>query len=507
MGEVYKVRHSALQKSFALKILPEELNKYPSFAARFKREMETVSRLDHPNIVMTTDGGMFDGLVWFTMTYVAGTDAQHALGDPPKGLPPQDVAHIVEEVAQALDYAHASKVLHRDIKPANILLGTVGETTHKRVYLTDFGIAKAIDDVRSITTTSQAPMTLDFASPEQINGKVLDSRTDVYSLGATLYTLLTGSVPFPGIPAAKIYGHCTLTPPEPTALRPELDTAFDEIVAIAMAKDPQLRYRTCGDLAAATQLAATGSGVAKSLDTVIEPPSQVPTLPVWELDTRRPRKRVLRATFAAATAVAAAGLISLWWVNADHGPTAANSAPTPSAIGSASTSTTSPTQAVEPSTVTHVTPTDSASLTTSDQTQGEVQPLAALLTPAPEHRPGIVGGSTVASEPSYLLQPRNCPQGSETITVDLGSGLERISGNIQLDANSPASARTRFEVTADGVVLDEKVLSPTSGTSFDLNVHAAQSLVITIESVGQGSCDSDHYVVFFTSAVAYPRQS
>ena len=270
MGEVYQVRHTELPKSFALKILPPALSNDASFAARFRRRMETVSRLDHPNIVMTTDGGSFNGQIWFTMTYVAGTDAQNAMGTPPSGLPAQHVAHIIDEISSALDYAHDQGVLHRDIKPANILLAGAGLTPNGRVFLTDFGIAKAIDDVRSITTTSQAPMTLDFASPEQINGKHLDRRTDVYSLGATLFALLTGSVPFPGIPEAKIHGHCTAAPPRPTTLKPGLTGAFDEVIRIAMAKDPRQRYQTCGQLASATRLAAnTSLGVRTAVDATL----------------------------------------------------------------------------------------------------------------------------------------------------------------------------------------------------------------------------------------------
>ena len=200
MGMVYLVLQPSLGKRFALKLLPSFLSREPEFVSRFEREMRTVSRLDHPNIVATTNAGTSEGRVWYTMTYVRGTDGAEAIRTSPGGLPPDRVTGIVDAVADALDFAHRQGVAHRDVKPGNVLLADDG-----RVFLTDFGIAKVVGETSSVTTFQ--PFTPDFASPEQVGNEVVGTRTDVYSLGATCHALLTGAVPFPGDYTAKIYGH------------------------------------------------------------------------------------------------------------------------------------------------------------------------------------------------------------------------------------------------------------------------------------------------------------
>jgi serine/threonine protein kinase len=154
-------------------------------------------------------------------------------------------------VASALDYAHRRNVLHRDIKPANILLATDPEFDEERVYLGDFGISKVVDESRPLTEDGQLLLTIDFASPEQIEGRALDARSDIYSLGATFYALLTGSTPFPAESfLAKANMHLQHQPPRPSSLVPGLPIGFDRVIARAMAKNPDDRYRTCRELAA-----------------------------------------------------------------------------------------------------------------------------------------------------------------------------------------------------------------------------------------------------------------
>ena len=517
MGEVYQARHPELGKSFALKILPAALNNDPSFALRFKREMETVSRLDHPNIVMATDGGSFDGQVWFAMTYVPGTDAQGALAaSEPRGLPPERVAHIVENVGAALDYAHRRGVLHRDIKPANILLAPKGENDDERVYLTDFGIAKAIDDLRPITRTNQAPMTLDFASPEQILGNTLDARTDIYSLGATLFSLLTGRVPFPAASnPAKMLKHLDEAPPLPTAVVPDLPPAFDAVVTRAMAKDPDDRYQTCRDLALAVRAAIPGHTrsdpcPADTTPTMIEPPASVLTLPAPpppSVGSSR-RRRLLLTIAIVCCAIGIVG-VGTFWANSERGATIGySSSPLTPTSSVATVTSAAETSVSSAATVAGPAAADSAGSTGSTPSGGRqgVQPLGDLLNPAPEYRPGRVGGTALASAASYSLQPKNCPRGTQQITADLNRSFDRVTGTVQLDEAAPATTRARLTATADGEVLQQAELSPTEGATFDLDVKARDSLVFTLETAGQGSCESDGYLAFVTSALAYPSQ-
>src|SRR6478735_4134526 len=269
MGSVYLARHPRLPRFDALKLLRSELCADPGFVGRFEREADTVAQLDHPNIVPVYDRGSQDGQLWISMRFIDGTNAENALAAYDKGgMPPERAVRIVSEVASALDYAHKHQLLHRDVKPANILL-THGpdDDEAERVFLSDFGVAKVIGEaaerISSLTSTGSVVATLDYASPEQIKGQVLDQSTDIYALGCVLYKLLTGTVPFPGESvAARVYGHLNNDPPAASALVPGLPTALDDVVAKSMAKEAADRYPTCRALAAAARAALAGPAVA-----------------------------------------------------------------------------------------------------------------------------------------------------------------------------------------------------------------------------------------------------
>ncbi|GGL96789.1 protein kinase domain-containing protein [Nakamurella endophytica] len=279
MGEVYLARHPRLPRRVALKLLREDLVADESFVGRFRREAETVARLDHPHIVPVLDVGAEDGRVWLSMPFVDGTTAERAVADAPAGLPPARAVHIVTGVAAALDFAHRHGLVHRDVKPANILLapgdepdgagnadgpdgeGWPGDSAGgERVYLSDFGVVKAMGELEAqrtaLTMAGAVVATLDYAAPEQIENRPLDGRCDVYALGCVLFKLLTGRVPFPAdtVPA-KIYAHLHLPPPAPTDLVPTLPADIDRVIATALARDPDQRYPTARALAAATRRA------------------------------------------------------------------------------------------------------------------------------------------------------------------------------------------------------------------------------------------------------------
>lgn len=250
MGAVYLARHPRLPRWTALKLLNEDLFSDHELRARFEREADLVARLDHPNIVTVFDRGAVDGRLWISMQYVDGIDA--AAVDA-RTLPPDRAVQIVGKIAEALDFAHGRGVLHRDVKPANILLERASDG-RERVYLTDFGIARALGDAGRLTRTGSFTATLSYASPEQLTGAPMDGRPDQYSLACTLYWLLTGSVPFGSEhPALVIQGHLQHRPPPVSALRPGLPAGLDPVLERAMAKVPAERFASCAAFAAAAR--------------------------------------------------------------------------------------------------------------------------------------------------------------------------------------------------------------------------------------------------------------
>ena len=256
MGTVYLARHPRLPRVEALKLLRPEWSDDPDFSERFAREADIVARLDHPNIVAVHDRGTEDGQLWISMPFIDGVDAEQALADNRGPLPIQRAIRIVAQVGAALDFAHRNGMWHRDVKPANILLAQGHDDEPERVWLTDFGIAKAADEGRGLTRTGNVIATFDYAAPEQIEGRVVDHRVDIYALGGVLHKLLTGLVPYPGSTmAASLYGHLNRPPPRPTERAPWLPPGLDEVLSRAMAKKPEDRYPSCRSFVAAVQAA------------------------------------------------------------------------------------------------------------------------------------------------------------------------------------------------------------------------------------------------------------
>lgn len=270
MGSVYLAEHPSLPRYDALKVLSAELSRDENFRARFLREAEVAAKLDHPNIVAVYDRGQTDdGKLWIAMQYVDGTDAEAASASP---MPPERAVHIVTEVAKGLDHAHARNIIHRDVKPANFLLsGKPG--VDERVLLGDFGIARALDDV-GMTATGSFLATVPYSAPEVLSGNPIDGRADIYSLGCTLYRLLTGMTPFPATNgmAAVMMAHLQQAPPRVTDLAPWLPPSLDEVVAIGMAKDPAARFQTASALAEAAATALRNPNARIAAATAPVPP-------------------------------------------------------------------------------------------------------------------------------------------------------------------------------------------------------------------------------------------
>ena len=261
MGVVYLGRDPTIGRVVALKTLALgrefEGGALIDARARFFREAESAGRLQHPNIVTIFDAGEGHGLAYIAMEFLNGSDLTHACREESL-LPVTTVLSIAARVADALDYAHAHNVVHRDIKPANIMFDAQSDT----VKVTDFGIARITDS--SKTRTGLVLGTPSFMSPEQLAGKKIDGRSDLYSLGVTVFQLLTGSLPLRGESLTELMHRiASVDAPDIRQMRPDLSSEVAQVVAMALKKLPEARYQTGRQFAAALRQAAAGSGAAQ----------------------------------------------------------------------------------------------------------------------------------------------------------------------------------------------------------------------------------------------------
>lgn len=255
MGTVYLAKHPSLPRWDALKVLGAQYSNDTEYRARFEREANLAAALDHPNIVSVYNRGEDYGQLWIAMQYVEGVDADEAMRADPKGMTPRRALRIVGEVGRGLDHAHRRGLLHRDIKPANFLLSQ-GDGDEERVLLTDFGVAKSTTDTSELTQAGSFVATIAFASPEQLTGGQLDHRSDIYGLACSFFKLATGRNPYMGNqPAMVMMAHLTEPPPRLTAVLPGLPAAVDEVLAVALDKDPERRFDSCHEFTAALESA------------------------------------------------------------------------------------------------------------------------------------------------------------------------------------------------------------------------------------------------------------
>lgn len=243
MATVYKAEHTKLNRYVALKVMYESYTHDATFLTRFEREAQIIARLDHPHIVPVHDYAEFEGTYYLVMKFIEGISLATALEDGPLEL--SDIRTVMKAISEALDYAHSQGVLHRDIKPSNIMLDTRGIP-----YLADFGLARTLYDGESSISRGMMVGTPAYMSPEQGMGTVeLDSRSDIYSLGIVLYQLLAGRTPFKGSSALAIVRmHQTEIPPMPRSLNPEIPPGVEAVVLRAIAKAPDDRYYSAGEL-------------------------------------------------------------------------------------------------------------------------------------------------------------------------------------------------------------------------------------------------------------------
>jgi len=258
MSVVYLAEQAFPQRKVALKLVAPELAEDERFRERFIRESNIAASLDHPNVLPIYAAGEADGVLFIAMRHVDGTDLRGLIRSAGR-LSVERTSEIVSEVAGALDQAHDQGLVHRDVKPANVLIASGrGPEDRGHVYLSDFGLTKRTLSGSGLTGTGQFVGSIEYAAPEQFQGRPLDARTDTYSLGCVVFECLTGNPPFPREQeAAVMYGHLMETPPAVSEAAPGVPPALDPVVAKAMAKDPDDRYQRAGALAGALRQAAT----------------------------------------------------------------------------------------------------------------------------------------------------------------------------------------------------------------------------------------------------------
>src|SRR5918999_332713 len=281
MADVYRARDELLGREVALKVLSERFAGDRSFVERFRREAQSAANLNHPNIVSLYDYGDSDGSYFIVMEYIDGKSLNDIIGAE-GALLPERAAEIASDVAQALDRAHNSGLVHRDIKSGNIMINAAGQTK-----VTDFGIARAIGGEQTMTQTGMVIGTASYLSPEQAQGRPVDARSDVYSLGCVLYEMLAGRPPFEGnSPVAVASAHISAEPEPISRANPAVSREAEAVVARAMRKDPEERYKDARDMADDLCRVATGevplaaaAAAGAATEPVHRPGGDTPVLP------------------------------------------------------------------------------------------------------------------------------------------------------------------------------------------------------------------------------------
>ena len=238
MGIVYKAKDTVLDRVVAFKVLPNTLNENPKALKNFLREAKSAAQLNHPNIVTGYDAGEQDGVYYIAMEYVDGSTLKEIVKARGK-ISTSGAVHVLAQMCEALAFAHETKIVHRDIKTANTMW-----TRDRKAKIMDFGLAKVIEEVRNHTTVvSGTPY---YMSPEQTLGKNVDHRTDLYSLGVTLFELVTGKLPFRegNLP----YHHVHTPPPDPREINPEVPPTLQRIILRCLQKDPAARYASAREI-------------------------------------------------------------------------------------------------------------------------------------------------------------------------------------------------------------------------------------------------------------------
>jgi serine/threonine kinase PknH len=354
MGQVFEAENRVMDRVVALKLMSAQYSEDPEFKKRLQREARIAGRLQEPHVVPIHDAGEINGQLYVDMRLIDGTDLQTVLKSSGPMAPARAVA-IVRQIASALDAAHAAGVIHRDVKPANILL-----TSEDFAYLVDFGIANAVTEER-LTHIGDVLGTWTYMAPERFVGDsdTISHSVDTYALACVLYEMLTGSPPYQGDRVHVMGGHLTKPIPLASTLRAGIPEALDDVISRGMAKNPDDRYPSAGELARAAAAAVAGAGGydetapttisgphARATDVIrgsALPPGQPPEPPKTGSLAAAARRhwKPLAAVIVVILAAAAAGI----WAVTRSGPVLPPAGPSTSTMNPTPTPTATPTSA------------------------------------------------------------------------------------------------------------------------------------------------------------------
>ena len=260
MAVVFRARDSVLGRLAALKVLSPTLAADQAFRVRFLRESRAVASVEEPHIIPVYGAGDADGVLYIATKFVSGGDLADVLQRAGGALEPPRAAMFIEQVAAALDAAHAAGLVHRDVKPGNVLVD-VAQGRGEHAYLSDFGLSKPAMAATGLTATGTFLGTPDYAPPEQIRGQPVDGRGDQYSLACMAFALLTGNLPFHRQETmATLFAHLNDPVPPLAQFRGDLSSGTDAVLARGLAKEAADRYPRCGEFAAALRDALSGAG-------------------------------------------------------------------------------------------------------------------------------------------------------------------------------------------------------------------------------------------------------
>ena len=271
MAAVYKAYQPGMERYVALKVLPRNYADDAQFLARFQREAKLLAQLQHPHILPVFDFGQAEGYTYIVMPFIqSGTLTDQLKGTP---VPLPRIRQIITQVGEALNYAHARGMIHRDIKPSNILIDESGNC-----LLTDFGLARMVEDAVNLTSTGTIMGTPAYMSPEQGSGSRIDARSDIYSLGVVLFEMATGRVPYQAeTPIAVVFKHVQDPLPPARSINPDLPEAVELVILKSLAKNPEDRYQTAADMVRAIQSAVPESQIfAAAATTIAQKPAAEP---------------------------------------------------------------------------------------------------------------------------------------------------------------------------------------------------------------------------------------